>query len=83
MVGRWIVVDQAGSAELVENRLVARAELVLEARDDLDVVGQGSSSLSVGVDGVALRESAAAYSFGIFMTASFTFATSGPAPTPS
>src|SRR5262245_36330686 len=37
MVGRWIVVDQTGVAELVDCRLVARAKRVLEARDDLDV----------------------------------------------
>src|SRR6266705_2868687 len=37
MVGRWIVVDQARVAELVDRRLVARAKRVLEARDDLDV----------------------------------------------
>ena len=41
MVGRWIVVDQARVAELVDRRLVGRAKRVLEARDDLDVVGQG------------------------------------------
>src|SRR6266480_710718 len=40
-VGRWIVVDQARVAELVDRRLVGRAKRVLEARDDLDVVGQG------------------------------------------
>src|ERR1039458_481759 len=38
-VGRWIVVDQARVAELVDRRLVGRAKRVLEARDDLDVVG--------------------------------------------
>jgi hypothetical protein len=29
--------------------LIARAKRVLEARDDLDVLGQGQPSLSVGV----------------------------------
>src|SRR5215469_12554630 len=37
MVGRRIVVDQAGIAELVDRRLVARPKRVLEPRDDLDV----------------------------------------------
>src|SRR5712691_5315212 len=36
-VGRWIVVDQARVAELVDRRLVGRAKRVLEACDDLDV----------------------------------------------
>src|SRR5882672_4536381 len=36
-VGRWIVVDQARVAELVDRRLVGRAKRVLEARDDFDV----------------------------------------------
>jgi len=43
MVGRWIVVNQAGVAELVDRRLVGRAKRVLEARDDFDVVGHGRS----------------------------------------
>ena len=38
MVGRWIVIDQAGIAELVDRRLVARAESAFEARDDFDGV---------------------------------------------
>jgi hypothetical protein len=41
MVGRRIVVDQARVAELVDRRLVGRAKRMLEARDDLDVAGQG------------------------------------------
>src|SRR5215475_548643 len=41
VVGRWIVVDQARVAELVDRRLVGRAKRGLEARDDLDVVGHG------------------------------------------
>jgi hypothetical protein len=41
MAGRWIVVDQARMAELVDGCLIGRAERVLEARDDLDVAGQG------------------------------------------
>src|SRR6185437_14298932 len=39
--GRWIVIDQARVAELVDRRLVGRAKRVLEARDDLDVAGHG------------------------------------------
>jgi hypothetical protein len=35
------VIDHARIAELVDRRLVGRAKRVLEARDDLDVVGQG------------------------------------------
>jgi hypothetical protein len=50
MVGRWIVVDQARVAELVDRRLVGRAKRVLEASDDLDVVGQGQPLSSVGLD---------------------------------
>src|SRR3984885_14101098 len=49
-VGRWIVVDQARVAELADGRLVGRAKRVLEARDDLDVVGQGRSLSSAGAD---------------------------------
>src|SRR6202035_3357026 len=37
LVRRWIVVDEARIAELVDRRLVGRAKRVLEARDDLDV----------------------------------------------
>src|SRR5580704_5410418 len=50
LVGRWIVVDEARIAELVDRRLVGRAKRVLEARDDLDVVGQGQPLSSVGLD---------------------------------
>jgi hypothetical protein len=41
MAGRWIVVDQARVAQLVDRCLVGRAKRVLEARDYLDVAGQG------------------------------------------
>src|SRR5262245_32065068 len=51
VVGRWIVVDEAGIAELVDRRLVARAKRVLEARDDLDVVGQGGTKRISGLTG--------------------------------
>ena len=37
VVGRWIVIDHARVAELVDRRPVARS-ILLEARDDLDVV---------------------------------------------
>ena len=39
--GRWIVVDQARVAKLVDRRLVTRAKGMLEPPDDLDVAGQG------------------------------------------
>jgi len=39
VAGRWVVVGQAWVGELVDGRLVGRAERVLEARDDLDVAG--------------------------------------------
>src|SRR5580765_3810881 len=55
MVGRWIVVDQARVAELVDRRLVGRAKRVLEARDDLDVAGQGRPLFPL-VPMVRLRE---------------------------
>src|SRR5581483_10394204 len=39
VVGRRVVVEEAGIAELVDRRLVAGSESQLEAGDDLDVVG--------------------------------------------
>jgi hypothetical protein len=46
MIRRRIVVDEARVANLVDRRLIGRAKRVLEALDDLDVVGQGQASSS-------------------------------------